>query len=70
MDTTLWHKFTQHRSLKEELLATGNAELVEVCTLLAWAVGEYIDVLLGFRQGWILGRRPRWKRPQRAWKGT
>jgi len=29
MDTTLWHKFTQHRSLKEELLATGNAELVE-----------------------------------------
>ena len=30
MDETLWHKFTQHRDLREELLATGDAELVEV----------------------------------------
>jgi diaminohydroxyphosphoribosylaminopyrimidine deaminase/5-amino-6-(5-phosphoribosylamino)uracil reductase len=30
MDETLWHKFTQHLDLKEELLETGNAELVEV----------------------------------------
>lgn len=30
MDETLWHKFTQHSDLKEELLATGDAELVEV----------------------------------------
>ncbi|EGN95184.1 hypothetical protein SERLA73DRAFT_187510 [Serpula lacrymans var. lacrymans S7.3] len=29
MDEVLWHKFTQHASLKAELLATGNAELVE-----------------------------------------
>lgn len=29
MDETLWHKFTQHRNLMEELLATGDAELVE-----------------------------------------
>ncbi|EED83245.1 predicted protein [Postia placenta Mad-698-R] len=31
MDETLWHKFTQHRNLMEELLATGDAELVEQC---------------------------------------
>lgn len=31
MDTTLELKFTQHEDLKEELLATGDAELVEVC---------------------------------------
>jgi len=29
MDETLWHKFTQHQDLKDELLATGDAELVE-----------------------------------------
>jgi len=29
MEETLWHKFTQHRSLREQLLATGDAELVE-----------------------------------------
>ncbi|KAF9648837.1 DUF1768-domain-containing protein [Thelephora ganbajun] len=29
MDTTIWHKFTQHRELGEELLATGDAELIE-----------------------------------------
>jgi predicted NAD-dependent protein-ADP-ribosyltransferase YbiA (DUF1768 family) len=31
MDTAIWHKFVQHRDLKEELLATGDAELIEVC---------------------------------------
>jgi len=29
MAETLWHKFTQHRRLREQLLATGDAELVE-----------------------------------------
>jgi len=29
METTIWHKFTQHGSLREELLATGDAELIE-----------------------------------------
>ncbi|KAH8832444.1 hypothetical protein DL96DRAFT_1667124 [Flagelloscypha sp. PMI_526] len=29
MDDVLWHKFTQHPSLRTELLSTGNAELVE-----------------------------------------
>jgi len=29
MDTAIWHKFVQHRDLKEELLATGDAELIE-----------------------------------------
>lgn len=31
METAVLHKFTQHRDLKEELLATGDAELIEVC---------------------------------------
>lgn len=30
MDEALLHKFTQHDDLKRELLATGDAELVEV----------------------------------------
>lgn len=30
MDRALWHKFTQHSELEEELLATGDAELIEV----------------------------------------
>lgn len=30
MDLVLWHKFTQNENLKQELLSTGDAELVEV----------------------------------------
>jgi predicted NAD-dependent protein-ADP-ribosyltransferase YbiA (DUF1768 family) len=30
MDRVLYHKFTQHRGLREELLATGDADLIEV----------------------------------------
>lgn len=30
MDLALWHKFTQNTHLKDELLSTGDAELVEV----------------------------------------
>ncbi|KAH8112674.1 hypothetical protein DFH11DRAFT_1689859 [Phellopilus nigrolimitatus] len=30
MDIALWHKFNQHQDLKQELLDTGNAELIEV----------------------------------------
>jgi len=30
MEVAIWHKFSQHRDLKEELLATGDAELIEV----------------------------------------
>jgi hypothetical protein len=30
MDKTLWHKFTQHPDLKDLLLSTGDAELIEV----------------------------------------
>ncbi|KAJ3801014.1 hypothetical protein GGU11DRAFT_770883 [Lentinula aff. detonsa] len=33
MDVTLYHKFTQHPDLMNELLGTGNAELVEVTIL-------------------------------------
>ena len=31
MEETLWLKFDQHPALREELLKTGNAELMEVC---------------------------------------
>ena len=30
MELTIWYKFSQHRELREELLATGDAELIEV----------------------------------------
>lgn len=30
MEIALWHKFTQHPALRDELLATGDAELIEV----------------------------------------
>jgi len=41
MDETLWHKFTQHSDLKEELLSTGDAELVEDSDKDAfWGVGS------------------------------
>jgi predicted NAD-dependent protein-ADP-ribosyltransferase YbiA (DUF1768 family) len=30
MDIVLWQKFNQYPDLKQELLATGDAELVEV----------------------------------------
>lgn len=33
MDETLWHKFNQHADLQAELLATGNAILIEVCAM-------------------------------------
>jgi predicted NAD-dependent protein-ADP-ribosyltransferase YbiA (DUF1768 family) len=32
MDETLWHKFTQHSDLKYQLLLTGDAELIQVCS--------------------------------------
>jgi predicted NAD-dependent protein-ADP-ribosyltransferase YbiA (DUF1768 family) len=31
MNIVVFHKFTQHKDLKHELLSTGAAELVEVC---------------------------------------
>ncbi|KAH9942727.1 hypothetical protein B0H21DRAFT_696088 [Amylocystis lapponica] len=40
MDKTLWYKFTQHNDLKRELLATGDAELVEDSAKDAfWGIG-------------------------------
>jgi len=49
MDEALWHKFTQHGDLKRELLATGDAELIEVCLKTKWIyVAE-----------WFLGIGPR-----------
>jgi predicted NAD-dependent protein-ADP-ribosyltransferase YbiA (DUF1768 family) len=48
MDETLWHKFTQHSDLKAELLATGDAELVEVLFYFR-IMHMLITVLLGLR---------------------
>jgi diaminohydroxyphosphoribosylaminopyrimidine deaminase/5-amino-6-(5-phosphoribosylamino)uracil reductase len=31
MEETLWRKFTQHSDLKDQLLSTGDAELIQVC---------------------------------------
>jgi predicted NAD-dependent protein-ADP-ribosyltransferase YbiA (DUF1768 family) len=42
MDLALWHKFTQHESLKKELLATDDAELVEVCLILPCATDQLL----------------------------
>ncbi|KIJ12038.1 hypothetical protein PAXINDRAFT_83502 [Paxillus involutus ATCC 200175] len=40
MDMVLWHKFTQNKHLKEDLLSTGDAELVEDSDKDAfWGVG-------------------------------
>jgi len=42
MDTVLFHKFTQHRDLKRELLGTGDAELIEV-TFIILTAGRRAD---------------------------
>jgi diaminohydroxyphosphoribosylaminopyrimidine deaminase/5-amino-6-(5-phosphoribosylamino)uracil reductase len=56
MDETLWYKFTQHANLKEELLATGDAELVEVRGITQQgSIGT--DGISGFGQRRILGSR-------------
>lgn len=47
MDVTLWHKFTQHDDLKAELLATGDAELVEVFDISKSPWGR-TDLIVGF----------------------
>lgn len=31
MELAILHKFSQHEGLREELLSTGDAELIEVC---------------------------------------
>jgi len=41
MDLILWHKFTQNRHLKEELLSTGDAELVEVSRMVMTVLKSY-----------------------------
>ncbi|KAF9533960.1 hypothetical protein CPB83DRAFT_756646 [Crepidotus variabilis] len=50
MDITLYHKFTQHPDLKGELLATGDAELVEVrCLELAAIVTSGLTLTMLYR---------------------
>jgi predicted NAD-dependent protein-ADP-ribosyltransferase YbiA (DUF1768 family) len=56
MDETLWYKFTQHANLKEELLSTGDAELVEVRDITQQgSIGT--DSISGFGQRRVLGSR-------------
>ena len=57
MEVAIWHKFSQHRDLKEELLATGDAELIEVCFCLLFPP-RIRDIHIHdpeLRQGPILG---------------
>lgn len=49
MDVTLWHKFTQHDDLRAELLATGDAELVEVPVNISKPPKYRADLIAGFR---------------------
>ena len=37
MEIVIYHKFTQHKDLKRELLSTGNAELIEVRAICRWS---------------------------------
>jgi len=56
MDESLYHKFTQHNDLRAELLATGDAELVEVGHSRCYDPSTEMDYI-GFRQGLFLGYR-------------
>ncbi|KAF8150098.1 hypothetical protein B0H34DRAFT_666421 [Crassisporium funariophilum] len=56
MDETLFHKFTQHGDLQAELLATGDAELVEV-SLACSQNGLFANYCAGLRQRCVLGGR-------------
>lgn len=72
MDVAIWHKFSQHRDLKEELLATGDAELIEVCCCRLFSP-RFRSVHIEnpeFRQGSILGLWCRWKGQERTRKGA
>jgi len=60
MDEALYHKFTQHNDLRAELLATGDAELVEVGHSRCYDPSTEMDYI-GLRQGLFLGYRGRWE---------
>ena len=65
MEIALEHKFTQHTALREELLATGDAELVEVRRAKQMTARVLIQGT-GFCPGRFLGRRAQRKGSQRA----
>jgi predicted NAD-dependent protein-ADP-ribosyltransferase YbiA (DUF1768 family) len=71
MDTVLYHKFTQHYGLKRELLATGDAELIEVrFSFWAHPLARLTKLLIELGQRFVLGVRGRWEGEKRAWEGT
>ena len=47
MDQVLFLKFTQHQDLKDELLATGNAELIEVTSAICCILHSLILIYAG-----------------------
>lgn len=62
MNIVLYHKFTQNKDLKRELLSTGDAELIEVRAPCRVKISEFdlrIPVELGQRR--VLGLWGRWK---------
>ena len=65
MEIALEHKFTQHPALREELLATGDAELVEVRRAKQMIVRVLIQGT-GLCPGRLLGRWAQREGSQRA----
>ena len=63
MEIALEHKFTQHPALREELLATGDAELVEVRRAKQMTARVLIQGT-GFCPGRLLGCRAQRKGSQ------
>lgn len=83
MEEVVRLKFSQHPALKEELLSTGDAPLIEVRFLrtltstillnevcIGWACVALCLLIIGCRHRRILGVRPRWKGAERAWEGV
>lgn len=84
MEEVIHLKFSQHPALKEELLSTGDAPLIEVCFLrtlysstillnelcIYWECVHFHLVTIGCRHRRILGVRTGWKGKERAREGV
>jgi hypothetical protein len=70
MDMVLHAKFIQHDDLRQKLLGTGNRELIEDSPV---GVKRFSTPMLVTECGIgrrVLGHRKKWRRPERARKGT
>jgi len=72
METAIWHKFAQHKDLREELLATGDAELIEVCGCRPLSHHFHLIYIekSELRQGSVLGLWCRWEGEERVGQGA